>query len=158
MLDVLARLRQKCAIGYVSGSNLTKQQLQIGDFARPSAGGGAAGSVDVRTLFDYCFAENGLTAFKAGAALASTSFIQMMGEDRYKEFVNFCLHYIADLDIPVKRGTFIEFRHGMANVSPLGRNASNEERKAFAEYDRTAGVRQKFVEVLREKFGPWGLT
>jgi phosphomannomutase len=151
MLDVLARLRQKCAIGYVSGSNLAKQQEQIGDYARP-------GGADVRTLFDYCFSENGLTSFKAGAALPSTSFIQMMGEERYKEFVNFCLHYIADLDIPIKRGTFIEFRHGMANVSPLGRNASNDERKAFEEYDRTAGVRKKFVEILREKFGSWGLT
>lgn len=26
-----------------------------------------------------------------------------LGEDKIKEFVNFCLHYIADLDIPVKR-------------------------------------------------------
>ena len=33
------------------------------------------------------------------------------------------LHYIADLDIPIKRGTFIEFRNGMINVSPIGRNA-----------------------------------
>jgi len=151
MLDVLARLRQKCAIGYVSGSNLAKQQEQIGDHAAP-------GGADVRSLFDYCFAENGLTSFRAGAALPSTSFISHLGEDRYKKFVNFCLHYIADLDIPVKRGTFIEFRHGMANVSPIGRNASNEERKAFEEYDRVAGVREKFVAVLRKEFGSWGLT
>jgi phosphomannomutase len=26
------------------------------------------------------------------------------------------LHYIADLDIPIKRGTFVEFRNGMINV------------------------------------------
>ena len=151
MLTLLSCLRQKCAIGYVSGSNLAKQQEQIGDHAAP-------GGADVRTLFDYCFAENGLTAYKSGAALPSNSFIQELGEERYKEFANFCLHYIADLDIPIKRGTFIEFRHGMVNVSPLGRNASNEERKAFEAYDKTACVRKKFVEVLREKFGSWGLT
>lgn len=28
----------------------------------------------------------------------------------HQELINFILHYIADLDIPVKRGTFIEFR------------------------------------------------
>ena len=30
--------------------------------------------------------------------------------------------FAADIDIPIKRGTFIEFRNGMINVSPIGRN------------------------------------
>jgi phosphomannomutase len=33
------------------------------------------------------------------------------------------------------RGTFIEFRSGMWNISPIGRNCSQEEREAFAVYD-----------------------
>lgn len=53
--------------------------------------------------FDYGFAENGLTAYKAGKKLASQSFINFVGEERYKTLVNFILHYIADLDIPIKR-------------------------------------------------------
>ena len=53
--------------------------------------------------FDYCFPENGLTAYKLGKQLVSASFIQHVGEERYKEMVRFILHYIADLDIPVKR-------------------------------------------------------
>jgi len=53
--------------------------------------------------FDYAFAENGLTAYKLGKLLPSQSFIKYIGEDRYKPLVNFILHYIADLDIPVKR-------------------------------------------------------
>jgi hypothetical protein len=56
-------------------------------------------------------------------------------------FINFVLHYIADLDIPIKRGTFIEFRNGMLNVSPIGRNCSQEERDEFEVYDKTANVR-----------------
>lgn len=94
--------------------------------------------------FDYAFAENGLTAFKLGQPLPSQSFISYVGEDRYKTLVNFILHYIADLDIPIKRqvffhqklchnaelstsssGTFVEFRRGMVNVSPIGRNATS---------------------------------
>ncbi len=58
-----------------------------------------------------------------------------------QELINFCLHYIADLDLPVKRGTFIEFRNGMLNVSPIGRNCSQEERDEFERYDHGAGVR-----------------
>ena len=50
-----------------------------------------------------------------------------------KELINFSLHYFADLDIPVKRGTFIEFRTGMLNMSPIGRDCSQEERDAFEE-------------------------
>ena len=27
----------------------------------------------------------------------------------------------SEVDIPIKRGTFIEFRSGMLNISPIGR-------------------------------------
>ena len=53
--------------------------------------------------FDYAFAENGLTAYKLGQELPTQSFIKFIGEDRYKTLVNFILHYVADLDIPIKR-------------------------------------------------------
>ena len=53
--------------------------------------------------FDYAFAENGLTAYKLGQELPTQSFIKFIGEDRYKTLVNFILHYIADIDIPIKR-------------------------------------------------------
>jgi len=108
--------------------------------------------------FDYAFAENGLTAYKMGKQLESQSFIQFIGEDKYKPLVNFILHYIADMDIPIKRGTFVEFRNGMINVSPLGRNATTEERNQFEIYDKKHGLRAAFVEVLREKFKDYGLT
>lgn len=57
-----------------------------------------------------------------------------MGEDKYQELVNFCLKYIADLKLPKKRGTFVEFRNGMINVSPIGRGASVDERDEFQKY------------------------
>jgi len=38
-----------------------------------------------------------------------------------QKLLNFILIYVANLDIPIKRGTFIEFRNGMLNVSPIGR-------------------------------------
>jgi hypothetical protein len=53
--------------------------------------------------FDYAFAENGLTAYKLGNQLSSQSYIKFLGEERHKKLVNFILHYLADLDIPIKR-------------------------------------------------------
>jgi phosphomannomutase len=147
MLSLLSHLRQHLAIGYVGGSDLAKQQEQLGTQTIP-----------VTTLFDYCFSENGLTAYKSGLPLPSNSFIKWIGEDKYKELVKFILHYIADLDIPVKRGTFVEFRNGMINVSPIGRNASVQERNEYQKYDLENKIRETFVGVLKEKFRDLGLT
>ncbi|KAN0063987.1 Phosphomannomutase 1 [Thecaphora frezii] len=146
MLDVLAQLRQKCVTGVVGGSDIGKirEQLKLGG--------------DVVDLFDYAFGENGLTAYKLGKPLPSQSFIGWLGEEKYQKLVKFCLKYIANLDIPVMRGTFVEFRNGMINVSPIGRNASVTERNTFEEYDKEHQVRAKFVEALRNEFGDYGLT
>ncbi|KAF8661260.1 hypothetical protein AX16_001363 [Volvariella volvacea WC 439] len=147
MIEALNALRKKLAIGFVGGSDLVKivEQLEV------------AGT-NVIDNFDYVFAENGLTAYKLGKPLPSQSFIRFVGEERYKTLVNFILHYIADLDIPIKRGTFVEFRNGMVNVSPIGRNATIQERKDFKIYDQAHGIRAAFVKVLRERFADYGLT
>ncbi|RXW20669.1 hypothetical protein EST38_g5196 [Candolleomyces aberdarensis] len=147
MDETLRALRKKVVVGFVGGSDLVKitEQLQVT-------------GRDVLTDFDYAFAENGLTAFKLGKPLPSQSFIQYVGEERYKKMVNFILHYLADLDIPIKRGTFVEFRRGMVNVSPIGRNATIQERLDFEAYDLKHKVRATFVQVLQQKFPDYGLT
>ncbi|KIY70797.1 eukaryotic phosphomannomutase [Cylindrobasidium torrendii FP15055 ss-10] len=147
VIETLAALRKKVVIGFVGGSDFVKISEQL-----------TWKGSDVRDDFDYAFAENGLTAYKLGKELQSQSFIKFIGEEKYKKMVNFILHYLADLDVPIKRGTFIEFRNGMINVSPIGRNATQKERDEFAEYDKTARVRETFVKVMREKFADYGLT
>ena len=81
-----------------------------------------------------------------------------MNLKNFTRFINFVLHYVADLDIPVKRGTFIEYRTGMLNVSPIGRNCSREERNEYEKYDLEHKVREKFVAKLREEFADYGLN
>ncbi|EEB07681.1 phosphomannomutase Pmm1 [Schizosaccharomyces japonicus yFS275] len=147
MLDLLQKLRQVAVIGFVGGSDLSKQQEQL-----------SISGENAIDHFDYAFAENGLTAYRCSKQLASQSFIQWLGEEKYKNLINFCLRYLADIDIPVKRGTFIEFRNGMVNISPIGRNASVTERNEFEKYDKIHQIRPKMVEALREKFGDYGLT
>lgn len=113
----------KSAKYQVGGSDFSKQQEQLG-----------SSTVSVTSLFDFCFSENGLNAFRLGKPLASTSFIQWLGEEKYQNMVNFLLKYLSEVRLPKKRGTFIEFRTGMINVSPIGRNATVEERNEFEEW------------------------
>ncbi len=140
MIDTLDKCVAKgIAIGIVSGSDLHKIKEQVGDELVQKA--------------DFTFSENGLYALKKGQFLSQKSIKDYLGEDRLKKLINYCLHYIADLDIPIKRGTFIEYRTGMLNVSPIGRNCSREERDEFEKFDKTANVRKDFVEKLRAQFG-----
>ncbi|KAL9257998.1 Phosphomannomutase-like protein [Drosera capensis] len=118
--------------------------------------------MDVLEDYDYVFSENGLVAQKDGKLIGTQSLRSFLGDEKLKveisdhdhEFINFTLHYVADLEIPIKRGTFIEFRSGMLNVSPIGRNCSQEERDDFQKYEKIHNIRGKMVEILREKFCP----
>jgi phosphomannomutase len=143
MEKFIASLRKDHFIAIVGGSDIKKQVEQIGE--------------QVLDQWDYVFSENGLDAYKNGKSIARQSFKEFMGEEKLQKFLNFVLHYIAELKIPVKRGTFIEFRNGMLNVSPIGRNCSQEERDAFEEYDKTANVRTTMVGVLQKEFADFGL-
>ena len=90
MLTCIDRVRAKgIDFGIVSGSDLVKVTEQVG--------------LDLVNSSEYCFAENGLYAMKSGQFLAKQSFKDHLGEDKLKKLINFILHYIADLDIPIKR-------------------------------------------------------
>lgn len=52
----------------------------------------------------------------------------------------------------------MEYRTGMINVSPIGRNVSLAERIEFGKYDKVHNVRTAFVKVLQEKFASYNLT
>ncbi|OMH82103.1 Phosphomannomutase [Zancudomyces culisetae] len=143
MKDKLAKLRKECVVGFLGGSNFVKQIEQLG--------------AECVNEYDFCFTENGLVSYRLGVELPQASFIGFLGEDRYKKLVNFILRYIADLDIPIKRGTFVEFRNGMINVSPIGRNCSQAERKEYEKFDLEHKIRDTFVQRLREEFPDYGL-
>lgn len=130
--------------GIVGGSDLPKMQEQMG-------------GDDVTQMYDYVFSENGLVAFKDGKEFGRMNIKTHLGEEKIKTFVNFCLHYMADLDLPKKRGTFIEFRSGLINVCPIGRNCTQEERMEFFEYDREHKIREEFVAACQKRFPELGL-
>lgn len=144
MDDFLQKLRQKVKIGVVGGSDFEKVQEQLGN--------------DVVEKYDYVFPENGLVAYKDGKLLCKQSIQGQLGEALIQDLINYCLSYIAKIKLPKKRGTFIEFRNGMLNVSPIGRSCSQEERIEFYELDKKENIRQQFVADLRKEFAGKGLT
>ena len=89
MTKFLADLRGKVVTGIVGGSDLPKQQEQVGK--------------NVVNEVDYSFSENGLVAYKDGALIGKQSIAAHLGEENLKEVIKFALHYIADIEIPVKR-------------------------------------------------------
>lgn len=144
MSEFLQKLKNRIRVGVVGGSDLCKIKEQLGD--------------DIIQKVDYVFAENGLVAYKNGELLSVQSIQAHMGEELLQDFINFCLNYMAKIKLPKKRGTFIEFRNGMLNVSPIGRSCSQQERQEFFELDKKEKIRETFVSVLREEFKGKGLT
>ncbi|XP_065058294.1 uncharacterized protein LOC135686071 [Rhopilema esculentum] len=144
MKNFLEDLQKKVVIAVVGGSDLCKIKEQMG------------GDAFVKS-YDYVFAENGLVAYKNGKLVATQSISNYIGEEKLQSFINYCLEYMSKLTLPVKRGTFIEFRNGLINVCPVGRSCSQEERIQFNEYDQIHKIRETFVEDLRQKFADYGL-
>ena len=95
MKSFLFELRKHVVTGIVGGSDLPKQQEQVGK--------------NVVNEVDYSFSENGLVAYHNGVLIGKQSIATHLGEENLKEVIKFALHYIADLDIPVKRFVIFEY-------------------------------------------------
>lgn len=140
------KIKPRASLGVVGGSDLAKIVEQLN-------------GKRVFNEFDYVFPENGLIHIEKGGREVSKQSIQKhLGEENLQRFINFCLRYIADLTIPVKRGTFVDFRNGMINVCPIGRQCSYEERLKFNKYDEEHFIRRKMIEALKKEFADVDLT
>lgn len=144
MMSFLKSLSEKITVGIVGGSDLPKQEEQLG--------------AGIAKIFPYNFSQNGLVAYKNGELLEVQTLSNFLGEDNVKRIVNWVMRYLADLDIPVKRGTFIEFRSGMLNISPIGRNCSREERNDYEKFDLEHNIRKNMVDAMRKEFAELNLT
>jgi len=139
------KIKPLCTLGIVGGSDFKKIAEQMnGD--------------DVIHRYSYVFSENGLVWFQNGKEAGRQNIQKHMGEDTLQTFINFVLRYLSEVSLPVKRGTFVEFRAGMLNISPIGRSCSQVERDAFEKYDKEHQVRAKMIKALEQKFPDIGFT
>jgi len=145
LLGFLKMLHNHTDIGIVDGSDLKKMKEQLGD------------NLQELDFIDYIFSENGLISYQKHITIHQCNICQHMGEEKLEKFINFCLRYLADLDIPIKRGTSIELRQSMLNISPIGRNCSQHERDAFEEYDKIHHIRRNMITTLEKEFPDYDL-
>jgi len=95
MMAFMKELSKKVTVGIVGGSDLPKQEEQLGD-----------GIVNV---FPYNFSQNGLVAYKDGKLLEIQTISKHLGEGNVKKIVNWVMKYLCEVDIPVKvRNCFYE--------------------------------------------------
>uniref|UniRef100_A0A7S2XTA7 Phosphomannomutase n=1 Tax=Attheya septentrionalis TaxID=420275 RepID=A0A7S2XTA7_9STRA len=144
MMAFMKDLATKVTVGIVGGSDLPKQEEQLGD--------------GIANVFPYNFSQNGLVAYKSGELLEIQTISKHLGEDNVKRLVNWVMKYLADVDLPIKRGTFIEFRSGMFNISPIGRNCSREERNDYETFDLANNIRKNMVAAMQTEFADLNLT
>ncbi|ESP03112.1 hypothetical protein LOTGIDRAFT_171717 [Lottia gigantea] len=140
MEEFLEKLKTKVVVGLVGGSDLVKIVEQMG------------GHNEVIKKFDYLFAENGLVGYRNGELIVQQDLLKHSGEEILQRIINFALGYMSKLQLPAKRGTFIEFRSSMINICPVGRSCSQAERNQFVEYDQKHKLREKFVSELYKEF------
>ena len=88
MLDFMKTLSTKITVGIVGGSDLPKQEEQLG--------------ANIVNLFPYNFSQNGLVAYKDGELQEVQTIAKFLGEDNIKKIVNWTMRYLAEIDIPVK--------------------------------------------------------
>lgn len=136
---ILEKVQPKVSVGLVSGSDYAKIVEQMG-------------GDNVAAKFDYVFCENGLMQFRAGKLISEESILNHLGEQLTQRIINFGLGYMSKIELPAKRGNFVEFRSSMINICPVGRSCSQDVRDAFVKYDTEHKIRQKFVDALKKDF------
>lgn len=97
MMEFMKELSKKVTVGIVGGSDLPKQEEQLGD-----------GIVNV---FPYNFSQNGLVAYKDGKLLEVQTIAKHLGEDNVKRLVNWVMKYLCEIDLPIKVSSFIMVKH-----------------------------------------------
>lgn len=88
MMDFMLALSKKITVGIVGGSDLPKQEEQLGK--------------GIANVFPYNFSQNGLVAYKNGELLEVQTIAKFLGEDNVKRVVNWVMKYLCEIDIPVK--------------------------------------------------------
>lgn len=138
-------IKPRATIGIVGGSDLDKMFEQLN-------------GKKILNHFDYIFPENGLVQIEKGVEVGKASIQNHLGESTLQRFINFVLKYLSELELPIKRGTFIEFRNGMINICPIGRQCTRDERNKFNTYDNEHRIRERMIQALQREFHNVDLT
>lgn len=136
---LLNEVKSRVNVGLVSGSDYSKIVEQMD-------------GEETTNQFDHVFCENGVVHYQQGQLKKSESILTYIGEQTLQKVINFALGYMSKLELPAKRGNFVEFRSSMINICPVGRSCSQAERDQFSQFDMQHKVRANFVDALQNEF------
>lgn len=140
--ETLQKLRQVATVGVISGGTIEQVGTRLGP--------------NFLNDFDYVFGENSCQSYHNAKLVDPYTMEAVLTRKEIIEMINWCLIYIANLDLPLKRGLFIDYREGLINVSPAGRWTDNiAAREEWIAFDRKHGIRKKMVDDMKAKFGHW---
>jgi phosphomannomutase len=161
MKEFIGQLRTKVTVGVVGGSDLVKQKEQLGntiiqdvDYSFSENGlvaykSGVLIGKEVRLLSGITYGQTCLTCCAVcrrsiPSSVRRTSkpwLISLLDTLQIWTFLSRgtfsgrLLSKTVVTTVSLHRGTFIEFRSGMLNISPIGRNCSQTERDEYEKFD-----------------------
>ena len=71
-----------------------------------------------------------------------------------KKLLDYQNHIVSHYDIPLT-GHFVSYRESMINWCPIGRNANNDDRSRFSDFDKSFGTssfRRTLLQQIKEEF------
>ena len=142
IINLLKNAKTHFDIAIVGGSDRKKQIEQLENTVE---------------IFKYCFPENGTMAYKNGELFHQNSISKHFGEKLFQRLINFILKILSETEIEKKRGTFIEYRNGLINVSIIGRACSQEERDEFVIYNKKTNIMKKIRQQILKEFEKDGI-
>lgn len=125
-------------IGVVGGSNIIQITEQLGQ--------------DFIDKIKFTCSQNGVITYKHGKLFHSNNIKKILSEEQIQFIINKVLLYIIAIELPFKRGHFIDFRDSMLYITPIGRNCTLEERKQFVEFDKSTNCRKIIINELKKQF------
>ena len=123
-------IRNDVDIGFVEEKNLSYYLNNIGD--------------ENLNLFTWKLNYNGLHKFNG------LSFKDFMGEKHFMKFINIILKNLSKIEIPKKRGKFIEYKNDFLTVSPIGFDSSDNEKDEFEKYDSKHLILNNLIEMIKK--------
>jgi len=141
--SILNNLKKITNIGVISGGTIQQVGSRLGQ--------------NYLNDYDYVFSENSCQTYFHSELVDPLEMESLLTRKEITELINWSLIYIANLELPLKRGLFIDYRSGLINISPAGR-ISNENIKAryeWIDFDRKNNIRKKMVEDMKSKFESW---
>jgi phosphomannomutase len=95
-------------------------------------------------LFSWKLNHNGLHKFNG------LSFKDFMGEKHFMKFINIILKNLSKIEIPKKRGRFIEYKNDLLSISPIGFDSNDEEKDEFEKYDNKYSIIKNLIEMIKK--------